>query len=119
MADRGFTLIEALVAMAVLALGAVSLLGAAESHTARISDVTDRVAARWAAEYHLAGLRLGTAAAEERAELTVYGIRFFVRTERSETSDPDLQRVTLRAGREDTDAVLAVLDGYLDVGVLP
>jgi general secretion pathway protein I len=114
--ERGFTLIEALVAMAVLALGAVSLLSAAESHTARISDVTDRVAARWAAEYHLTGLRLGVASAEDGVPLTVYGTRFSVGTTRSETSDPDLQRVTVRVAREDTDVVLTVLDGYLDAG---
>ncbi|MFC6642478.1 type II secretion system minor pseudopilin GspI [Sulfitobacter profundi] len=58
-ADAGFTLIEALVAMAVLALGAVSLLSASEGHTRRITDLSDRVAARWAAEYRLSELRAG------------------------------------------------------------
>ena len=38
--DAGFTLIEALVAMTVLALGAVSLLAATEGHTARITAIT-------------------------------------------------------------------------------
>ncbi|APE45213.1 type II secretion system protein GspI [Sulfitobacter alexandrii] len=118
-ADKGFTLIEALVAMAVLALGAVSLLSATESHTARISDVTDRVAARWAGEYHLAELRLGVGSAGDTTPLTQYGRRFTVQTIRAETSDPDLQRVTLRVARAETDVVLAVLDGYLDAGALP
>ena len=62
--EAGFTLIEALVAMAVLALGAVSLLSATEGHTARISDVSDRMAAKWAAEYKLTALRLGMSGAE-------------------------------------------------------
>ena len=59
--DAGFTLIEALVAMVVLALGAVSLLAATEGHTARITAITDRTTARWVAENRLTELRLGLA----------------------------------------------------------
>lgn len=57
--DSGFTLIEALVAMAVLAVGAVSLLTATEGHAVRISAVTDRVIARWVADDALTQTRLG------------------------------------------------------------
>lgn len=111
--EAGFTLIEALVAMAVLALGAVSLLSASEGHTARISDVTDRMAAQWAAEYRLSALRLGLAD-DVGSNTTVLGRSFVVETERTETADPDLNRVTLRAKARNDDRVLFVLDGYLD-----
>ena len=113
--DSGFTLIEALVAMAVLALGAVSLLSAAEGQTARITEVSDRVTARWAADYYMTALRLGLAD-DLPPTLRLYGSDFTVRPERAETSDPDLQRITLRVSKRDDDRVLHVLDGYLDTG---
>ena len=51
--DDGFTLIETLVALAVLATGAVALLGVVEDHTGRIAGLEDRVTLRWVAENRL------------------------------------------------------------------
>lgn len=113
-ADAGFTLIEALVAMAVLALGAVSLLSASEGHTRRITDLSDRVAARWAAEYRLSELRAGLPA--ETSALEIYGIDFDVTVIRRSTEDPAVEAVTLRSAIAGTDQPLYVLDGYLDIG---
>ena len=113
-ADAGFTLIEALVAMAVLALGAVSLLSASEGHTRRITDLSDRVAARWAAEYHLSELRAGLPT--EAAALEFYGIDFDVTVLRRPTEDPAVEAVTLRSAPVGTDQPLYILDGYLDIG---
>ncbi len=112
--EAGFTLIEALVAMAVLAMGAVSLLSAAEGHTRRISDLSDRVAARWAAEYVLATLRTGLTPQTRGVEF--YGIAFDVTLERVPTQDAELEKVTVSAARADSDQALYILDGYLDVG---
>ncbi|KKK60035.1 hypothetical protein LCGC14_3028410, partial [marine sediment metagenome] len=57
--EAGFTLIEALVAMAVLATSAVSLLAAVETHIGRISELERRTAARWVAENALAAQTAG------------------------------------------------------------
>lgn len=113
-ADAGFTLIEALVAMAVLAMGAVSLLSAAEGHTKRITELSDRVAARWAAEYRLSQMRVGVLPDAEGVEF--YGTNFDVAVERRPTDDPALEAVTLRSAKGGTDTPLYVLDGYIDVG---
>lgn len=112
--DAGFTLIEALVAMAVLALGAVSLLSATEDHTRRIGDLTERVAARWAAEYQLSHLRAGLDPMDDPVDF--YGISFTVTHDRQPTDDPELEKVTVRAARADNDRVLYILDGYIDTG---
>ncbi|MGL5010123.1 MAG: type II secretion system minor pseudopilin GspI, partial [Paracoccaceae bacterium] len=57
--DAGFTLIETLVALAVLAISAVALLATTQAHITRIAGLEARAAATWAAENHLAEITLG------------------------------------------------------------
>lgn len=113
MTDRGFTLIEALVAMAVLAVGAISLLGAVEAHSGRIGDIENRLAARWVAENRLTELRLGLEVPED---VRLLGRDWRVGTDRIATTDPDLARVDIRVTAADgpgAGAVLAVLTGFI------
>ncbi len=57
--EAGFTLIEALVAMAVLAVSAMTLLAASERHVAQTRGLSERVLARWVAENEIAAAQLG------------------------------------------------------------
>ncbi|WP_323764745.1 type II secretion system minor pseudopilin GspI [Marinovum sp.] len=57
--EAGFTLIETLVALAVLATGAVALMGVVEDHAGRIGGLEERVTLRWVAENRLAARHLG------------------------------------------------------------
>ena len=57
--QAGFTLIETLVALAVLATGAVTLLIGVERHAAAVRGISDRIAGRWVAENALAATALG------------------------------------------------------------
>ena len=111
--DAGFTLIEALVAMAVLAVGAISLLGATEGHSARIGQVIDRTAARWAAEARLAELRLGLVPDTDRVES--YGRVWVVSSDNQPTEDPAVARVTVTVAYEGSENVLVSLIGYVQV----
>ncbi len=116
--EAGFTLIEALVAMAVLAVGAVSLLAATESHAARIGQVIDRTAARWAAEARLTELRLGLV--PEEGPVESLGRAWVVRNERAPTEDPALMRVTVTvAPAEAEGAFLVTLTGYVEAAGEP
>ncbi len=112
--EAGFTLIEALVAMSVLALGAVSLLSAAEGHTRQISELSERVSARWVADEALTHLRLGLT--PDDRNIPMYGRSFDITHDRAETSDPDVQKISLRVNLSGTDRTLFVLDGYVDTG---
>ena len=108
--DAGFTLIEALVAMAVLALGAVSLLSATEGYTARISDVSERVAGRWVAEDTLVRRRLGL---PPEPQQEMMGQVFDVDIEVTPTDDPALNRLRVDVATAAGQRRVHVLDGYL------
>lgn len=90
-ADAGFTLIESLVALAILAISAISLLMATEAHVARIDGLETRTLARFAAENRLAEIELGLGTEAETVELL--GRTFEVAAARTPTEDPGLDRV--------------------------
>lgn len=113
--DAGFTLIEALVAMTVLALGAVSLLAATQGHTARITAITDRTIARWVADNRLTELRLGLTDLPDQTDMM--GRDWQIETTQTQTEDPGLQRLTVAVGRAgDT---LVSLNGYGETAGVP
>jgi general secretion pathway protein I len=93
--DAGFTLIETLVALAVLAMSAVALLATTEAHIARIAGLEARAAAAWVTENHLAELSLGLQPGD--APPAMLGFQFTVTVEATTTSDPDLQKLVIRA----------------------
>lgn len=112
--DAGFTLIETLVALAVLATSSVALLGATEAHIGRIADLESRAAAQWAAENVLAELTLGQTPNE--APEPVLGIRLKLAWTNATTSDPDLASVEIKASDASSGQTYARLIGFLDVG---
>lgn len=109
--ERGFSLIEALVALAVLAIATVGLVGAVEQHIDSTRAMERRAAATWVAENRLAELGLGGAQADEVAML---GERWRVGVTRTATDDPAIQRarVTVFAGAERSP--ITTLDGFVE-----
>ncbi len=108
----GFTLIETLVALAVLALSAVALLGATQAHIARIGALESRAVAQFVLENQLAELTLGLGLTPNPPAML--GAEFDLSLQSVATADPDLLRVDLRArGRQDG-VSYGVLTGFLD-----
>lgn len=94
-AEAGFTLIEALIALAVLAITAVSFLRATEANVARVSTLEARTAATWVAQNRLAELTLGLPAAD--GPVRMMGQDFAVAVATTPTSDPTLVQVDITA----------------------
>ena len=111
--DAGFTLIETLVALAILALSAVALLGATEAHIARIGALETRAAAQWVAENYLAELTLGLTPSEDPAPMN--GVSFTVDATRTATLDPDLEQVDIVARDTADGRAYGRLTGFVDV----
>ncbi len=115
--DAGFTLIESLIALAVLAMTAVALLGATEAHIARIGALETRAAAGWATQNYLAELTLGTDPTPSPAP--ILGIAFRIAEAREPTTDPELVQITLTAQVAGTSQAFGRLTGFLDIGAAP
>lgn len=109
--DAAFTLIETLVALAVLALSAVAILGAAQAHVARVGALEARAAALWAAQNHLAEIGLGLSSPAEPAP--ILGYRFRLDVTESATADPDLTRLDITATEIVSGQGLARLTGFV------
>jgi general secretion pathway protein I len=110
-ADAGFTLIETLVALAVLALSAVAILGAAQAHVARVAALEARAAALWAAQNHLAEIGLGLSPSTEPGP--ILGYRFRLQVTPSATADPGLTRLDITATEIGSGQGLARLTGFV------
>ena len=108
--EAGFTLIETLVALSVLATSAVALIGATQAHITRIAGLEQRAAAQWVGENALAESALGMDATLQPA--TMLGYRFDMIAERAPTSDPAVEKVTMLV-RGPEGATLARVTGFV------
>lgn len=115
--QAGFSLIEAMVALAILAIATVGLIRATESHIDSTRAMERRSAAMWVAENRLAELELGLAAGDP---VDMMGQQWRVAVARRATDDPAIQRVRIEvfaaADRVPSASPLASLDAFLDAG---
>lgn len=111
--EHGFSLIEALVALAVLAVTAVGLIRAAEVQIDSVRGLERRAAAEFVGENRLAEARLGLPGTPI---VQMLGVRFDVAVAERATDDPDLRALKIAVAPAGTDAPLVVLDGFRDAG---
>lgn len=109
--EDGFSLIEALVALAVLAIATVGLMGTVEAHIDSARGLERRTTAMWVAENRLAELEAGIRGSDQVAML---GENWRVSVDRRSTEDPDLVRVRISVSPANETAPLASLDGFVD-----
>jgi len=115
-ADAGFTLIETLIALAVLAVGSVTLLVGVERHVAGVRGLSDRIVARWVAENALVATTLGLPMRANWRE--AMDIEWNVSLETRALNGSGLHEVTARVAdaAADADATLVALTGYIALG---
>jgi len=111
--DAGFSLIEALVALAILAIASVGLVRTVETHIDSTRTVERRATAMWVAENRLAELQIGDPAAAI-PQVEMLGQRWQVHVDRATTDDPELVRVRIRVAGVGSETPLATLDGFVD-----
>lgn len=114
-AEQGFSLIEALVALLILAIAAAGLVRAAEAHVDSIRGLERRAAAQLVAQNRLAELALpGGGAGTSSVEML--GERWTVAVVESATDDPDLAKLAVSVADPRDGNPLVTLDGFRDRG---
>ncbi|MCX7560530.1 type II secretion system minor pseudopilin GspI [Sulfitobacter sp. F26204] len=111
--DAGFTLIETLVALAVLAIGSMTLMTGVERHAAGTRGLSDRVVARWVAENALAATTLGITV--DPRWTVALGVEWSVTQEARPLTGSGLHAVTVQVAdaAAGANASLVSLTGYL------
>ena len=116
--EDGFTVIEALIAMAILAISAVALIGVSEAQVGRIDGLETRAIGLWIAENRLVELELlGSSAATDKESVTMLGRDFDVSLAFAETSDPDLLEVRIGVAEAGRAGPVSALGGFIDASV--
>ena len=113
--DSGFTLVEVLVALVILAVAAAGLIGAAEAHVDSIRALEDRAAAQWVAENRIAELTAGTdptPAANDSVQML--GRSWSVEVAERPSDDPDLQAMTISVAAEEAPEPLVTMNFFLE-----
>ncbi len=114
---RGFTLIEMLVALAILAIALAAVQRAVSVSLDNAFELKQRLLASWVADNRLAelrALRVLPPTGETRGEEIQAGIRFHWQSQVSTTPNPYVERVEIRVGTAaDNPHALAILVGYL------
>ncbi|MEM7217552.1 MAG: type II secretion system minor pseudopilin GspI [Pseudomonadota bacterium] len=96
----GFTLIEMLVALVILAVASVAIYGRAGQSVSQLYSLEQRTIANWIAQDHITKLRIGRrnttepiAAGTEREEVYAASRLWDLRVETTETDHPWMHRV--------------------------
>ena len=114
---RGFTLIEMLVALAILAIALAAVQRAVSVSLDNAFELKQRLLASWVADNRLAelrALRVLPPTGETRGEEIQAGIKFHWQSQVSTTPNPYVERVEIRVGTAaDNPHALAILVGYL------
>lgn len=115
--EPGFTLIEVLVALAVIAIGLVAVLAVAGRSGRVDSELQQQTFASWVAGNEIEHMRLAPkwpAIGDSNGDVTLAGQKWHWKATVAKTEDPDLRRVTVSVATEDDqDNPVTQLTGFL------
>lgn len=114
--QAGFSLIEVMVALVILAVAAAGLIRASEAHVDSVRGLERRTAASMVAQNRLAELRLGEPARRAGAETEMLGEQWLVEDRLRATDDPGLVAATVLVTARGDSAPLVSLDGFIARG---
>lgn len=115
MRRTGYSLMEALVALFILAIATVGLTRATQTHVDGVRGLEQRVVAQWVAENRLVELNLeGVDAGPDVSTVRMMARDWAVRVARRATDDPDLIAVDVSVGPAGSTGEIVSLSGFVD-----
>ena len=114
--DEGFTLVEVLVALVILAVAAAGLIGAAEAHVDTIRSLEARAAAQWIAENRIVELTVSKQSDPAGSEtVDMLGRSWTIALARRPNDDPELQAMTISVAPQGEPEPLVTMSFFLEV----
>lgn len=114
---KGFTLIEVLVAMTIIAVGVSALVGSAGASAWRADYLRDREFGRWVASNVLAELQVVPAwpsIGSKNTEVEMGALTWYVKTSTQAVADADLRRVDIQVRRDkDAESYIYTVAGFV------
>jgi general secretion pathway protein I len=115
--EGGFTLIEAMVAMAILGIASVGVMAAAEAHIDTVRGLERRASAQMVAENALTEAEAGLPAeGGVGREVTMLAWRWQVRRLLRPSDDPDMRQIVIEVRAPGEVAPTVSLRGFVDAG---
>jgi general secretion pathway protein I len=102
--QRGFTLVEILVSLAILSIILGALIQAAGANASNAARLRDRAVAEWVANNRLAELQLVQSFPEigsRTGDEEIFGTRWYWKTIVQKVEDEDLRRVDIEVRRDE------------------
>ena len=100
---KGFTLIEVVVALAIIAIGMAAVIRAAGEVTKNTSLLNERTIAMWVAQNAMAEFELnldGERNKENKGSEEIAGIEWYWQKIIEKTEDPDISRVEIQVRKD-------------------
>jgi general secretion pathway protein I len=119
--QAGFTLIEVLVAVTILAVAMGALIASGSGFVRDTAQLRDRYIASWVAQNRIAEIRIAKkwpATGEQSGLELMAGNQWEWRTQVEATQDQDMRKLTVQvfSSKDPHAAYLAVIDAYLSRG---
>ncbi len=116
--QAGFTLLEVLIAMVVIALAISAIIGTASSAANNTGHLRDKTFAHWVAMNKMAELQLAQSfpeIGEKTTDAEMAGLTWKVATKVSGTPDKNIRRIDIRVRMEKDkkDTSITLLTGFL------
>lgn len=117
MSARGFTLVEVMIALVIVAIGITTLVGVSGQFTRQSAELRDRSLAHWIATNRLAEYRAEGAFPEpgtENGEITYAGLRWtWTAVITPAPGEDDLRRIDIRVVRADGARTSVTVTGFV------
>lgn len=114
--EKGFTLIEVIIALAVIAISMAAVINGVGKNISNASYLREKTLAHWVASNKVAEIQLSNVALdadEKSGEETLANLRWEWNVDIDDTDIEDIKRVTVAVQREGNDTPLATVVAFV------